>query len=111
MYKNQILKLSNVISFDSREGITDFLLKNPELIGIINDTIKQIRMYFPEEKLKLKVDVDQEICSDSGVLVLLVVTKKEPDEVIELLDKLNERLWFKIKLKTDQQLLIQEEYE
>ena len=111
MYKNQILKLSNVIRFDSPQEITDFLLQNLELIGIINDSIKQIRMYFPEENLKLKVEFDPEIGSDSGILILLVVTKKEPEEVIELLDELNKKWWFEMKLKTDQKLLIQEEYE
>ena len=110
MYKNRILKLSNIIGFDSPQEITDFLLQNPELIGIINDTIKQIRAYFPKEKLKLKMELDPEIESDSGILFLLIVTKKEPEEVIELLDELNEKWWFEVKLKTDQKLLIQEEY-
>ena len=56
------------------------------------------------------MEFDPEIEYDSGILFLLIVTKKEPEEVIELLDELNEKWWFEVKLKTDQKLLIQEEY-
>ena len=91
MYRTQITELGYILTFDYRNEVTDFLLKNPELISIINNATNQIRNYFPDEKLKLKVEFDPEIESDSGILYLLIVTKKEPEEAIELLDELNEK--------------------
>lgn len=111
IHKTQVIELENILKFDSKSKVTDFLLKNPKLIDIINDAIKQIRMYFPKEGLKLKVEFDPEIEYDSGILFLLIVTKKEPKEVIGLLDEFNEKWWFEVKLKTDQKLIIEEEYE
>jgi hypothetical protein len=111
MHKTQITELGNSIQFDSKNEVTHYLLKNPKLIGIINNAIEQIRIYFPGEKLKLRVKFDPEIDSDEGTLFLLIVTKKEPEEAIELLDELNEKWWFEVKLKTDEKLIIEEEYE
>jgi hypothetical protein len=109
--KNQIMKLNDTFEFDSKSEVSDFLLKNPKLIDVINSARQQIRIFFPEEKLKLKVEFDPEIASDSGTMFLLIVTKKEPVEAIKLLDKLNETWWLERKLETNGKLIIEEEYE
>ncbi len=111
IYEKKIANLKKLIEFYSSPEITSFLLKNHFLLDIIEEAVKKIKHLFRDEKLKLALERDPEISSDSGVLSLRISTKKSPKEALELLDKLNEEWWLQVKPRTKQKLIIEEEYE
>ncbi len=111
IHEKKISKLEKVIEFNSSLEVRSFLRKNPFLVNIIEEAIEKIKHVFQEEKLKLAVENDPEISTDSRVLFLRIFTKKSPKETIELLGKLNEEWWLEAKTKTNQKLIIEEEYE
>ncbi len=111
IYKKKIANLEKLIEFYSLPEIRSFLLKNSFLLDVLEEAVKKIKQIFLDEKLKLAIEKDPEINSDSGVLYLRISTKKSPKEALELLDKLNDEWWLEVKPRTKQKLIIEEEYE
>ncbi|MCW6168949.1 MAG: hypothetical protein LVQ96_04080 [Thermoplasmatales archaeon] len=110
-YEEKIRNLSKFIKFNSLTEQERFLSKNTFLIDILDDAITKIRELFTNERLELAIESDPEIQNDSDILVLKIHTKKNPKEMIKLLNRLDKEWWLETKLKTKQKLIIEEEYD
>lgn len=109
-YEKKISSLEKVVEFDSMPEVRLFLRRNSYLTDVIYEAIRKVKQIFQEEKLKLTIENDPETETDSMVLSLRILTKKDPRETIELLSKFNEEWWLEAKPRTNQKLIIEEEY-
>lgn len=108
--EKKIEALSEKIEFDTPLEVRTFLLEKDFLIRIVYEAVEKIRGIFKSEKLKLVLESDPEMATDSKVLSLKILTEMDPTKVINLLDKLNNEWWLEIKPRTRQKLIIEEEY-
>ena len=110
LYEEKISSLEKVIEFDSRPEVRLFLRKNSFLTDVIYEAIGKLKQIFLEERLKLTIENDPEIEKDPMVLSLRILTKRDPKEAIEMLNKFNREWWLEVKPTTKQKLIIEEEY-
>ncbi len=104
----EIQKINKEAEFDNYSEVKKFLLNNKHLINIVQNVIKKVKILFKDEKLKLEVIHDPEI-ENCATLTLKILTTKDVDQVLKLMDKLNE--WYNtINPELDDKFTIEEEY-
>jgi hypothetical protein len=92
--KTSLAQTINKYSVKKPTEVLQFLAINPHLESIVFEAHDRIRTYFEHEDLSLEVVSDSE--DQDAHLVILIKTRKSPQDIIEKLDRFDRGWWFEI---------------
>lgn len=88
-------KIYKKYMIDNKEEVSDFLYKHQELFFIILEAEKQIRKYFLNDRLGLKIITDPEIANWEN-LMITIHTKLDVDQAFDQLKQLDNDWWLDV---------------
>jgi hypothetical protein len=107
-------KLSKISFFYRVENVIDvhrFLQKHSNLIDVLLEAHRQIRKYFPTEKLRLKLYVDPESPQWEKLVLSICASAESVDQALNQLDELDENWWIDASLGVAVNLCIHLDFE
>lgn len=87
----QLNVLEDLYQIIDQEQVNSFLTKNQGIIRVLFDAQQQIRKYFINEPLRLKVEKDPEY--EKEELVIYIETERQVDDVYARLEQLDQNWW------------------
>ena len=97
--EEDIFSLNKYYILKNPEEIRNFLFENDYLIPVLYVAPEFIKKYFPDSQIELEVYRDPEIPEWKRLFVYIVV-KVEPEEALEIMNKLEDEWWLDAMVKT-----------
>jgi hypothetical protein len=92
LYNIRRIKKNYVV--DNENKLTQFIVKNPEVITLLLEAQKQIRKYFPQERLTLSVSLEYEHTEWERLEISIFIENSENfDEAFDRLSQFDHGWW------------------
>ena len=107
IFESDIEVLEKFYSFGGKDEVLEFLGKYRFLLPVLLEAPLEIERFFPNDPLMLKVTIDPEARSeDEYELVLMILTRVEPDESVDRLLELDHAWWLSAARRTQGKMFI-----
>ena len=109
----RLANLRWVYRFEDPQAVETFLRKHPDLLPYVEQSEERIAEYFPDENLRLAVELDEgEEGAEAGEkLFILIEASGETVDTLDRLEKLDETWSVDVCEATDNLLVIDLQYE
>ncbi|MEH2069184.1 MAG: hypothetical protein V7K47_13655 [Nostoc sp.] len=104
-------KIFQLYTIDNVVDILRFLRKHQNLLDVLFKAHREIRKYFPYEKLQLKLSVDPESPQWEKLLLSIYSSPEHIDEALNKLDEFDQKWWIEASLGVAVNLCINLEFE
>jgi len=95
--------------FRKLEEVSEFLLENPFLLGLLPEALTHIAQFFPSPKLSLEIFTNPETVNDQH-LTIFITSTYSPPETLEKLNSLEDSWWLGASEQAQNKLAINVEF-
>lgn len=107
---DRIRDLEEIIPFENATSVAHFLSGHSLMIDFITEAIKHIRKQFKGDRFTLRHDSDPESEDTGGLLLLKILTDSSRSGVADKLARFDQDWWLDNKSRTENRLIIKEEF-
>lgn len=88
-----IKEISKAYLIGDKEELTKFIVDNPAIINLLLEAQKQIRKYFPQEKLSLDVSLAYKDTEWERLEIIVYVDANNSDKALNQLSQFDKDWW------------------